>query len=137
MGGALIPAQLAAQYKSIIVLIKLPARAAMDTGAVQNQQDGALTKNAPLAVQPSHGTVMIKKHAQGQAEVGAQINTALMDQPQLFHPAGANLMIAQHVQNPSHGIVLLKQTAKQTEATGAARGVKTAHTNAHQQRATM
>lgn len=137
MGGAQIPARHAVKLKSIIVMIKLPAQAAADTGAAQNQQDGARTKSAPLAAQPSHGIVLIKKRAQEQAESGAQINIALTVQPQLFRPVGAKPQIARLVQSQLHGIVLLKQTAKQMAEAGAAHGAKMALTHVRQQKATM
>ncbi len=63
-------------------MIKLRAQAAVDIGAAQNQQDGAPTRNALPAARPSRGIVMIKKHAQGRAESGAQINIAPMAQLQ-------------------------------------------------------
>ena len=118
-------------------MIKLPARAAADTGAAQNQLDGALTRNAPPAAGHNHGIAMIKKHAQEQAESGAQINIILTAQVQLFHPAGANLLIARLVQSQRHGTALLKQTARQMAAAGADLGVKMAPTHARQQKATM
>ena len=80
---------------------------------------------------------MIKKHAQEQAESGAQINIILTAQVQLFHPAGAKPQTARLAQSPNHGIVLLKQTAKQMAAAGAELGVKMALIHAHQQKATM
>jgi len=80
---------------------------------------------------------MIKKHAQEQAESGAQINIILTAQVQLFHPAGAKPQTARLVQSQHHGTALLKQTAKQMAEAGAAHGARTALTHVHQQKAIM